>query len=892
MESPAAQFVREAHCQAPRSPSATRFLWAALATCALLGQGPSFGFDSEGDWLPTFGGIPGTDKGIVSIATHDDGRGTALFFGGSFASAGGVPASGVARWDGTSWSLLGRGVRLVDGSPGTVWSLLKLPSETGIHLVAGGDFDWAGGVATKGVAVWDGKRWSALGAGLSGPVYALALYDDGQGQKLYAGGSFGGSGSLSYGLARWDGESWAEVPNGPAGTVRALTIWPDAQGERLIAGGNFATAGGQNVGYIASFDGGLWSPLGGGVGGMSTPVVYALFVGDLGKGPRLFAGGTFATAGGNPAARVAFWDGSNWAPLLSGTNNTVRAFAMRQGPEGPELCVAGIFSNAGGAPMAHAARWNGQSWMPFANSPNEGGLAFGEWESAAGPQLVLGGAFTQVGGKTARGLALLKAGETWQAVDGGLDGAVRAFATADFGQGEELYLGGAFKYGQGTQLRGITRWSEGVFHPLGNGLGDHTAASTYALLVHDDGSGNALYAGGSFKTAYTPGTAYIARWDGISWSSVGGGLGPVGFGSGVVYALATFPDAAGPQLIAAGRFSEAGPRNVGNIARWDGTEWHPVGNGEFSPFIYALQVYDDGDGPWLYAGGSFSTLMGQTVNRLARWNGSIWRDVGGGVGGPNDPSVRSLRVHDDGSGPALYVGGIFTYAGGDVVPNLARWRNGAFEPVGGVLSGAVLAMAEVDVGRGPELAVGGNFLTAGGAPMRRIAIWDGAGWNSLDPGIDGPGFSNVEAIGQAPNGSARLVAGGLFSVSPAGDSCAASFGIADQQAAQTDPSGVAGGRAQRVAKVLIHHGAGVGSGTQLALVARGPLELPAADGNRHVLWLATVQADAHASSSVWTWPSDWPRPPVGWTLEAWALHPNDAPRAAPWQWSWAAHAGE
>lgn len=865
----------------------------AFAALAVLGRGPSFGLDSEGKWLPTFGGAPGTSAaGVLALATLDDGHGTALFLGGDFVSAGGASAVGVARWDGASWSELGRGVRLFDGSPGTVWSLLKLPSDSGTHLVAGGDFAWAGEVGARGVALWDGQRWSAIGLGLSGVVYALALFDDGQGRKLYAGGSFGGGGSPSFGVARWEGGTWAEVPHGPAGTVRALTTWPDAQGERLIAAGNFATAGGQSVGHIASFDGLLWSPLGDGVGGVPNPQVYALIAADLGNGPRLFAGGTFTTAGGQFVSRVASWDGSAWAGMLGGTDGTVRAFAVREDPEGPELCVTGIFNNAGGAPMANAAKWNGQSWLPFANSPDSVGLAFGDWESAAGSQLVLGGSFTKVGGKPALRIALLDEGESWQPVDSGLNGAVRATATADFGQGEELYLGGAFTHGQGTQLRRITRWSGGVFHPLGDGLGDHTGASTHALLVHDDGSGSALYAGGSFKTAYTPGTAYIARWDGVSWSSVGGGLGPVEFSSGVVYALATFPHAAGPQLIAAGRFSEAGPRNVGNIARWDGTEWHPVGNGEFSPFVHALEVYDDGDGPWLYAGGSFSTLMGQSVNRLARWNGSIWRDVGGGVGGQNNPSVRSLRVHDDGSGPALYVGGIFTYAGGDVVPNLARWRNGAFEPVGGVLSGAVLAMAEVDVGRGPELAVGGDFLHAGGAPMRRIAIWDGTGWNSLSPGIDGPGFSNVEAIGQAPNGSARLVAGGLFSVSPAGDSYVASFGIADQQAAQAEPSGVSGAPAQRVAKVVIHHGAGVGSATQLALVARGPLELPAADGNRHVLWLATVQADAHASASVWTWPSHWPRPPVGWTLEAWALHPNDAPRAAPWEWRWAAPAGE
>src|SRR5262249_6825181 len=53
-------------------------------------------------WLPAFGGEPGTKLGeIDSMALYDDGAGLELYVGGNFASIGGVPAHGVAKWNRT-----------------------------------------------------------------------------------------------------------------------------------------------------------------------------------------------------------------------------------------------------------------------------------------------------------------------------------------------------------------------------------------------------------------------------------------------------------------------------------------------------------------------------------------------------------------------------------------------------------------------------------------------------------------------------------------------------------------------------------------------------------------------------------------------------------------------
>ena len=67
-------------------------------------------------------------------------------------------------------------------------------------LMAGGYFTTAGGVEASQIASWDGSSWSPLGSGMSGGVYDLTVYDG----KLIVGGEFGfAGGKVSPYLAAW-----------------------------------------------------------------------------------------------------------------------------------------------------------------------------------------------------------------------------------------------------------------------------------------------------------------------------------------------------------------------------------------------------------------------------------------------------------------------------------------------------------------------------------------------------------------------------------------------------------------------------------------------------------------------------------------------------------------
>jgi len=88
-----------------------------------------------------------------------------------------------------------------------------------------------------------------------------------------------------------------------------------------------------------------------------------------------------------------------------------------------------------------------------------------------------------------------------------------------------------------------------------------------------------------------------------------------------------------------------------------------------------LAVYDDGTGPALYAGGSFTHASGVRVEDIARWDGSAWSALSGPSGtGVEAKWIEALAVFDHGIGSTLYAGGRIYIAGGLVSSFFAAWK--------------------------------------------------------------------------------------------------------------------------------------------------------------------------------------------------------------------------
>lgn len=311
---------------------------------------------------------------------------------------------------------------------------------------------------------------------------------------------------------------------------------------------------------------------------------------------------------------------------------------------------------------------------------------------------------------------------TWAATGTGMNAYVRSLAIAPDGS---IYAGGIFTTSGGTTTNGVAKWDGSSWSALGGTPGVTAGNIVYALAVGPDGS---LYAGGTFSTAGGGAVNKIAKWNGSAWSALGSGL------NGDVFGMGVGPDGS---LYVGGAFTTAGGGAANYIAKWDGSAWSALGSGMNSAVV-AFAFGIDGS---LYAGGSFTTAGGGPANRIAKWNGSTWSALGSGL----DSAVNDIAVAPDGS---LYAIGSFTTAGGSSANRIARWNGSSWSALGSGLDNTGLW---IGLDYNNQIIVTGVFTTAGGVVMPDgMAIWNGSQW--IQSTIDLPGATTVYALLTTPDG--------------------------------------------------------------------------------------------------------------------------------------------
>ncbi len=286
--------------------------------------------------------------------------------------------------------------------------------------------------------------------------------------------------------------------------------------------------------------------------------------------------------------------------------------------------------------------------------------------------------------------------------------------------------------------------------------------SIVSLAVYKD----KLYVAGNFDSIGNIRTPKIAYWDNVQWDSVGPGLDV----SIPTQCMVIYKN----KLLVGGM---AVVNKIGHVVSWDEIQWASIGISSSSPLIYSIVVYKNE----LYVGGQFTEMGGKTVNNIARWNGSTWNDVGGGVTFNAPTIVGSMAVYNG----ELYVGGCFGKAGTTLVNNLAKWDGTKWDSIpgaGNINLGGCVGNMLVDtvknifymvggfnyvnstytdgiaqyngvnwsaVGNAPVPAgtmcmyhgdlytSGGGTSTYGGKTLRYICRWDGTTWHSVGTGMYG-----------------------------------------------------------------------------------------------------------------------------------------------------------
>ena len=632
------------------------------------GTGPALWRLNNGQWVDL--GVSASS--VRAMEVYDDGTGPALYVGGFNINAPGVPSGALLRYDG-AWTNV------------------------------------------EGAAPQPGVR-----------VSSLSVHDDGFGDALYIGGRFLAFGPLhNEDLVRLSGSTLEPVTNpGPSPSagnasngIRAMVSARRGAASVLHICLNLPAQGGGaddywffsgptswvSAGYADGIDKFAIQRRPGGadvVWGVGEHALYA-FTGTVqGRIGKPWYSGLFNSVAVFPSASgdeiwvaaqgatnaigqaVQRWDGAVLTPAGPGPvfSDIVHSMCVHDFGEGDELVLLPFDS------QWRFSHFNGDE-VRRAAFPEVGGSGFPEFYSAASHD---GDLYAGTSAWFGEGPAVARFdGSAWTFLGSGLAGTsgeyVLDMISADLGSGPELFIAGPFEL-SAPVASGIARLDGNVFRPLGPGLtGTSFWGGPRTLEVWNDGTGNALYIGGSFGSTGFASQTTVARWDGQAFATIPNAP-PA---SAAVTDLVAGIFGGERLLMAVGTFDELGDGTPApGAASFDGNQWRPL-VGAPSNLVHLLDAegsvacaHDpDGHGERLYLYGLFEEF-GFIERRLGSWDGVRWRlEARGSETSALGPDVRTMASVDLGDGRALYVGGEFTHLDGVPSTNLARldgcgWRVG------------------------------------------------------------------------------------------------------------------------------------------------------------------------------------------------------------------------
>ncbi|MBV6461620.1 MAG: hypothetical protein HJHJAOHD_01750 [Flavobacteriales bacterium] len=321
----------------------------------------------------------------------------------------------------------------------------------------------------------------------------------------------------------------------------------------------------------------------------------------------------------------------------------------------------------------------------------------------------------------------LAAAQNWAAV-GAVSNGVHTLYTDTID--DVLYIGGEFKMLNGDTVFGIVKYDGSNFYRMGCGFEwDCTTTSIGNLFAPTSGArniiryNNDIYAVGNF-TGINNKYNCLARWDGSDWQPLGTGLKNEYGGPAAGVSLKVLNN----ELYVCGiGFDSCAGVPANGIAKYNGISWSAVHNiprfkANQSNYIYDMEIYN-GD---IYVSGNFYDSIGGDIWRIARWNGSQWVGVDGGMKG-GIGGVNKMVVYKG----LLYVAGVFESAGSNPhAKGIATWDGTKWENVGGgIYYPWPMSMQIFDMKvYKDKLYIVGAFTSAGGKPIKYLASWDGTDW--------------------------------------------------------------------------------------------------------------------------------------------------------------------
>jgi hypothetical protein len=272
----------------------------------------------------------------------------------------------------------------------------------------------------------------------------------------------------------------------------------------------------------------------------------------------------------------------------------------------------------------------------------------------------------------------------------------------------------------------VAKWDGVSWQELGTDTNALKANSNISSICKDN-AGN-IYAAGNFTDhtfvssywCHPDGNAYVAKWNGVKWTSVGVGL-PAQSISSLVF------NPKNGYLYAMVIKSSTSSTFDYDIYFWDGSVWAVLDNSSSKLNNSATKLYVDKNGD-LYAGGNFSNPAGKYY--VAKWNGTNWTELGAG-GNELNANGNIETICGDAMGN-IYAAGIFTNAAGNYY--VAKWDGTKWTELSGnngLNANGQIASVCTDA-TGNLYAAGYFYYQIDPFDMcYYVAKWNGNGWSII-----------------------------------------------------------------------------------------------------------------------------------------------------------------
>jgi hypothetical protein len=227
------------------------------------------------------------------------------------------------------------------------------------------------------------------------------------------------------------------------------------------------------------------------------------------------------------------------------------------------------------------------------------------------------------------------------------------------------------------------------------------------LCMYTDTVNNVFYVTGQIlKTPTDFSSFYIARYDGISWDTIGG------FNQ-QIFSLAVYNG----DLIACGSFTTINGNPIYTIAKFDGSNWSALGN--FDDQVNRVKVI----GTDLYAVGSYNLVNGTTAHGVAKWNGTVWTDVNAFPGDPTGHILFDIALYKGN----IYISGNFQAFG---LKCVAVFKGGSWQNINGGILGSFAYVYEMATYK-DELYFSGMIMKSAGNTGHMIQKWNDTIWSEV-----------------------------------------------------------------------------------------------------------------------------------------------------------------